>query len=207
MWGGRFFPVAPARPTPAPGRVLVPASRIGAVQDYLRSGPTELAVLGSVARDGSALVLTFASSGAEGRPQNLSGGDEAGLVGIARSVGGDLPHGPQTARGTLLQVHLRTIKSGSLQPFCTTLGSLRLAATPQHFTHRGKRMVVASRWAVLTVSDGGIRLILELHRPQTRKTPPTRSRTRAARRVYGSVRAGLCGMLDTDFREHPSPRW
>jgi hypothetical protein len=92
MWGGRFFPVAPARPTPAPGRVLVPASRIGAVLDYLRSGPTELAVLGSVARDGSALVLTFASSGAEGRPQNLSGGDEAGLVGIARSVGGDLYH-------------------------------------------------------------------------------------------------------------------
>jgi FAD/FMN-containing dehydrogenase len=92
MWGGRFFPVAPARPTPAPGRVLVPASRIGAVLDHLRSGPAELAVLGSVAHDGSALVLTFASSGAEGRPQSLSGGDEAGLVGIARSVGGDLYH-------------------------------------------------------------------------------------------------------------------
>ena len=92
MWGGRFFPVAPARPTPAPGRVLVPASRIGAVLDHLRSGPAEPAVLGSVARDGSALVLTFASSGAEGRPQSLSGGDEAGLVGIARSVGGDLYH-------------------------------------------------------------------------------------------------------------------
>src|SRR5829696_6277326 len=92
MWGGRFFPVAPARPTPAPGRVLVPASRIGAVLDHLRSGPAELAVLGSVARDGSALVLTFASSGTEGRPQSLSGGDEAGLVGIARSVGGDLYH-------------------------------------------------------------------------------------------------------------------
>lgn len=92
MWGGRFFPVAPARPTPAPGRVLVPASRIGAVLDHFRSGPAELAVLGSVARDGFALVLTFASSGAEGRPQSLSGGDEAGLVGIARSVGGDLYH-------------------------------------------------------------------------------------------------------------------
>jgi glycolate oxidase len=92
MWGGRFFPVAPARPTPAPGRVLVPASRIGAVLDHLRSGPAELAVLGSVARDGSALVLTFASSGAESRPQSLSGGDEAGLVGIARSLGGDLYH-------------------------------------------------------------------------------------------------------------------
>jgi len=32
-------------------------------------------------------------------------------------------------------------------------------------------MVVARRWAVLTVSDGGIRLILELHRLQTRKNP------------------------------------
>ena len=41
-------------------------------------------------------------------------------------------------------------------------------------------MVVASRWAVLTVSDGGIRLILELHRLQTRKTPPTLSRSWAA---------------------------
>jgi len=92
IWGGRFFPVAPARPTPAPGRVLVPASRIGAVIDNPRSGLTEPALLGSVARDGSALVLTFASSGAEGRLQSLSAGDEAGLVGIARSVGGDLYH-------------------------------------------------------------------------------------------------------------------
>jgi len=92
IWGGRFFPVAPARPTPAPGRVLVPASRIGAVLDHLRSSPDMLDILGSVASDGSSLVLTFAGSGAEGRPQSLSAGDEAGLVGVARSVGGDLYH-------------------------------------------------------------------------------------------------------------------
>jgi len=92
IWGSRFFPVAPAWPTPAPGRVLVPASRIGAVLDHLRGGPAEPAVLGSVARDGYALVLAFASSGAESRLQSLSAGDEAGLVGIARSVGGDLYH-------------------------------------------------------------------------------------------------------------------
>jgi glycolate dehydrogenase FAD-linked subunit len=92
IWGGRFFPVAPARPTPAPGRVLVPASRIEAVLDHLTSSSAELAIFGSVARDGSALVLTFASSEAEGRLQSLSAGDEAGLVGIARSVGGDLYH-------------------------------------------------------------------------------------------------------------------
>jgi FAD/FMN-containing dehydrogenase len=91
-WGARFFPVAPARPTPAPGRVLVPASRVGAVLDQLRSGPSELAVLGSVARDGSALLLTFASSGEEGHLQSLSAGDESALVGIARSVGGELYH-------------------------------------------------------------------------------------------------------------------
>ena len=101
IWGGRFFPVAPARPTPAPGRVLVPASRIGAVIDNPRSGPTEPALLGSVARDGSALVLTFASSGAEGRLQSLSAGDEAGLVGIARSVGGDLYHAVLKQRAEL----------------------------------------------------------------------------------------------------------
>jgi len=101
IWGGRFFPVAPARPTPAPGRVLVPASRIGAVIDYPRSGLTEPALLGSVARDGSALVLTFASSGAEGRLQSLSAGDEAGLVGIARSVGGDLYHAVLKQRAEL----------------------------------------------------------------------------------------------------------
>jgi glycolate oxidase len=92
MWGSRFFPVAPARPTPTPGRVLVPASRVGAVLDQLRSGPSELAVLGSVARDGSALLLTFASSGEEGHLQSLSVGDESALVGIARSFGGDLYH-------------------------------------------------------------------------------------------------------------------
>jgi glycolate dehydrogenase FAD-linked subunit len=92
MWGSRFFPVAPARHTPAPGRVLVPGSRVGAVLDQLRSGPAELAVLGSVARDGSALLLTFASSGEEGHLQSLSAGDESALVGIARSFGGDLYH-------------------------------------------------------------------------------------------------------------------
>jgi glycolate oxidase len=92
MWGSRFIPVAPARPTPTPGRVLVPASRVGAVLDQLRSGPSELAVLGSVARDGSALLLTFASSGEEGHLQSLSVGDESALVGIARSFGGDLYH-------------------------------------------------------------------------------------------------------------------
>lgn len=101
IWGGRFFPVAPARPTPAPGRVLVPSSRIGAVIDNPRSGLTEPALLGSVARDGSALVLTFASSGAEGRLQSLSAGDEAGLVGIARSVGGDLYHAVLKQRAEL----------------------------------------------------------------------------------------------------------
>jgi glycolate oxidase len=101
IWGGRFFPVAPARPTPAPGRVLVPASRIGAVIDNPRSGLTEPAHLGSVARDGSTLVLTFASSGAEGRLQSLSAGDEAGLVGIARSVGGDLYHAVLKQRAEL----------------------------------------------------------------------------------------------------------
>jgi glycolate oxidase len=101
IWGGRFFPVAPARPTPAPGRVLVPASRIEAVLDHLTSSSAELAILGSVARDGSTLVLTFASSGAEGRPQSLSGGDEAGLVGIARSVGGDLYHAVLKQRAEL----------------------------------------------------------------------------------------------------------
>ncbi|HEX2741032.1 MAG TPA: FAD-binding oxidoreductase [Rubrobacter sp.] len=101
MWGGRFFPVAPARPTPAPGRVLVPASRVGAVLDHLMSGPAELAVLGSVARDGSALLLAFANYGEEDRPRSLSAGDESALVGIARSVGGDLYHAVLMRRAEL----------------------------------------------------------------------------------------------------------
>jgi len=101
MWGGRFFPVAPARPTPAPGRVLVPAPRVGAVLDHLKSGPAGLAVLGSVSRDGSALLLAFASYEEEGRPQSLSAGDEFALVGIARSVGGDLYHAVLKQRAEL----------------------------------------------------------------------------------------------------------
>ncbi|CAN5856721.1 hypothetical protein BH23ACT11_BH23ACT11_04650 [soil metagenome] len=92
IWGSRFFPVAPGRPTPAPGRVLVPAPRIGAVLDHLIDAPAEPAVLGSVARDGSVLLLAFNSFGSEGILQSLGGGDEAGLVGTARSVGGDLYH-------------------------------------------------------------------------------------------------------------------
>jgi FAD/FMN-containing dehydrogenase len=101
IWGSRFFPVAPSRSTPAPGRVLMPASRIGAVLDHLGSSPDQLDILGSVASDGSALVLAFAGSGAEGRPQSLSAGDEAGLVGIARSVGGDLYHAVLKQRADL----------------------------------------------------------------------------------------------------------
>jgi FAD/FMN-containing dehydrogenase len=92
MWGSRFFPVSPARHTPTPGRVLVPASRVGAVLDHLMDSPAELAVLGSVARDGWALLLTFESSGEEGHLQSLSAGDESALVGVARSFGGDLYH-------------------------------------------------------------------------------------------------------------------
>jgi glycolate oxidase len=101
MWGARFFPVTPARPTPAPGRVLVPASRVGAVLDQLRSGPSDLAVLGSVGRDGSALLLAFASYGEEDRPRSLSAGDESALVRIARSVGGDLYHAVLKQRAKL----------------------------------------------------------------------------------------------------------
>jgi hypothetical protein len=59
------------------------------VLDHLGSGSAEAAVLGSIARDGSALLLAFASSGAEGRLQSLAAEDETGLVGIARSVGGE----------------------------------------------------------------------------------------------------------------------
>jgi FAD/FMN-containing dehydrogenase len=92
IWGSRFFPVSSAHPTPAPGRVLAPASRVGAVLDRLRGDPAEVALLGSVARDNSALMLAFAAPGAEGRPLGLSAGSEAGLVGAARSVGGDRYH-------------------------------------------------------------------------------------------------------------------
>ncbi|MGB3635314.1 MAG: FAD-binding oxidoreductase [Rubrobacteraceae bacterium] len=92
IWGSRFFPVAPGHPTPAPGRVLAPAPRLGAILDHLKDAPNEPAVLGSVARDGSVLLLAFKSPGIEGILQSLDGGDEAGLVGIARSVGGDLYH-------------------------------------------------------------------------------------------------------------------
>lgn len=92
IWGSRFFPAAPARPTPAPGRMLIPAPRLGAVLDHLRDAPAEPAVLGSINHDGSVLLLAFASSGTEGRLQSLDAGDEAGLVGMARSAGGDLYH-------------------------------------------------------------------------------------------------------------------
>lgn len=92
IWDDRFFPVTAAQPTPAPGRVLVPASRAGIVLDHLGGAHADPAVLGSVARDGSALLLAFASAGIGGHLDNLSAGDEAGMVGIARSVGGDRYH-------------------------------------------------------------------------------------------------------------------
>ena len=97
LWGNRVFPVDPAHPTPAPGRVLIPASMVGRVLDLLESGPARPAVLGSIARDGSALLLVFAGSG--GRLRSLSAGDEAALVGAARSVGGDNYHAVLVRRG------------------------------------------------------------------------------------------------------------
>ncbi|BBL79825.1 hypothetical protein RxyAA322_16790 [Rubrobacter xylanophilus] len=90
VWGSRFFPADPSRPTPSPGRVLVPASRAGGVLEHAGAAPVRLAVLGSVSRDGSALLLAFAVSGK--RLASLGAGDEAGLVGAARSAGGELYH-------------------------------------------------------------------------------------------------------------------
>ena len=92
IWGSRYFPVSSAHAIPAPGRVLMPASRVGTVLDRLGGDPAELAILGSVGQDDSALVLAFAAPAAEGLPLSLSAGSEAGLVGAARSVGGDLYH-------------------------------------------------------------------------------------------------------------------
>ena len=92
IWGSRFFPVSSAHAIPAPGRVLVPASRVGDVLDRLGGDPAALAILGSAGRDDSALVLAFAAPVGEGLPLGLSAGSEAGLVGAARSVGGDLYH-------------------------------------------------------------------------------------------------------------------
>ena len=51
-----------------------------------------MALLGFVGREGSALMLAFASPAAEGFPLGLSTASEAGLVGVARSVGGDPYH-------------------------------------------------------------------------------------------------------------------
>jgi glycolate dehydrogenase FAD-linked subunit len=101
IWGSRFFPVSSAHAIPAPGRVLVPATRVGAVLDRLGGDPTEVALLGSVGRDGSALILAFASPAAEGLPLGLPAGSEAGLVGLARSVGGDLYHETLRRRAAL----------------------------------------------------------------------------------------------------------
>ena len=106
IWGSRFFPVAPGRPTPAPGRVLVPAPRVGAVLDHLGSRPSEPAVLGSVSRDGSVLLLAFAEL-RNRRPSPKPGRRRRSRTGRdgAQRRRGSLPHGPQTARGTLVRIH------------------------------------------------------------------------------------------------------
>jgi FAD/FMN-containing dehydrogenase len=56
VWGERFFPVAPSRPTPAPvERTLVP---LPGIAQRLESHPSE-AVQGTVARSGEALILAY----------------------------------------------------------------------------------------------------------------------------------------------------
>jgi hypothetical protein len=66
-----------------------------------RGDSAELELLGSIGRDNSALMLAFAAPAAEGLPLSLSAGSEAGLVGVAHSVGGDLYHETLKRRAAL----------------------------------------------------------------------------------------------------------
>jgi FAD/FMN-containing dehydrogenase len=64
VWGERFFPVAPSRPTPEPtDRVLVGARDLSKVLERL----SRKAVQGTVARSGEVLVLAFDDALAEDR--------------------------------------------------------------------------------------------------------------------------------------------
>ena len=60
VWGERFFPTAPSRPTPTSAqRTIVPMSEVAEALLATRGHSTDTAVQGTVARTGEMLLLTF----------------------------------------------------------------------------------------------------------------------------------------------------
>ena len=59
VWGERFFPVSPARATPAAERALVPLSELAGSLTGTDGPPRVDAVQGAVARSGEVLLLTL----------------------------------------------------------------------------------------------------------------------------------------------------
>ena len=60
VWGERFFPMAPSRPTPTSAqRTLVPMTELAEALLATRGHSTDTAVQGTVARTGEVLLLTF----------------------------------------------------------------------------------------------------------------------------------------------------
>ena len=87
-WGARFFPAGLTGDLPAPAQAVVPVA--GLEEALLRLGEeaTQLAVQGSVARGGVALLTSF-RLGSEGRLEILDERDSDTLLRVARQAGGD----------------------------------------------------------------------------------------------------------------------
>lgn len=86
VWGSRFFPVSPAHEAPAPGRALVSVESLEPTLSAIRARLGEVAILGSLARDGEVLLLVFDFDG--DRPLPLAPAKLDRLLDVVSEFGG-----------------------------------------------------------------------------------------------------------------------
>jgi len=86
-WGARFFPAGLTGDLPSPASAIVPLSGLEGALLQLDEEAPQLAVQGSVARGGEALLISF-RIGASGRLETPGEEDRGTLLRIARQAGG-----------------------------------------------------------------------------------------------------------------------
>ncbi len=86
VWGERFFPAGGSGELPNPARVLTPLSGLASLLDELHQETSELALQGTVARNGEVLVLAFHS--AAGSLESPDAAEEKILLRAARAANG-----------------------------------------------------------------------------------------------------------------------
>jgi FAD/FMN-containing dehydrogenase len=90
-WGGRFFPAGLSGETPFPYAVLIPNSGLADVLLRLKREAADLALQGTLVKDGGAQLLAFRNVG--GRLESPDTSDEESLLQLAKQAAASTPWG------------------------------------------------------------------------------------------------------------------